>query len=409
MLAGLLDFGRIEGVINRRKPVSPARGFMRGTQMFLTCSFSRSNLWAMHGSKKMPALKGRGALSNHAGRYEPFERVSDGDPEWWDTEDTRSSVPTQLFIDNSRTILTENQSPDVPFCRSINPYRGCEHGCIYCFARPSHAWLGLSPGLDFETKLAYKPLAAEQLEQAFKVRGFLPKPLALGANTDPYQPVERNLGLSRRCLEVLREFHHPVAVITKSTLILRDLDLLTTMAAERLVMVCVSVTTLNTETARRLEPRAPIPARRVETIRRLAEAGVPTAVLISPIIPAVTDHELEGILEAAAGAGAASANYILIRLPLEVKSLFGEWLKEHMPERAARVLSLIRQHRDGALYQSQFSTRMLGWGPLAHLLNQRFERACRQFRLQSRNWALMDYSRFRVPNTEPRQLSLFPD
>lgn len=361
--------------------------------------------------------KGRGALSNRSGRYERHERVPDADTDSWSDRgpDARDDVTvpsgpkTELFVDSSRTILARNDSPDVPFARSVNPYRGCEHGCIYCFARPSHAWLGLSPGLDFETKLFYKPRAPELLDQALRAPRYQPEPLALGANTDPYQPAERRLELTRRCLEVLQRFRHPVGLITKSHLITRDLDVLADMASQRLVMACVSITTLDRAVARMLEPRAPTPARRLEAIRALSDAGVPTAVLVSPIISGLTDHEMERILEAAAEAGAVAANYIVVRLPLEIGPLFQEWLAAHVPDRAQRVLSLIRQYREGALYQSTFGTRMTGTGPMADLLSQRFKRACRRLGFAGRRWEDLDYGRFRVPSVRTGQLSLFED
>ncbi|NBC32271.1 MAG: PA0069 family radical SAM protein [Alphaproteobacteria bacterium] len=352
-------------------------------------------------------VKGRGAVSNRSGRFEAYSRetVDDG---WgsWDDPDVPPADDTVLAVDRAKTIISRNQSPDVPFEASINPYRGCEHGCVYCFARPTHAWLGLSAGRDFETRLFYKPDAPALLEAELARPGYRVGTLALGANTDPYQPVERRTGLTRAILQVLQACRHPVGVVTKSGLIARDLDILAPMAAEKLAMVCVSVTTLDRTLARRLEPRAPTPARRLETIARLSEAGVPVAILASPMIPGLTDHELERILEAGAAAGAVSANTILLRLPLEIADLFTEWLEAHYPDRAGRVLSLMRQSRGGRLYDSEFGTRMRGDGPFAQLLSQRFAAVCRRLGLGGRHFSC-DTRRFRPPNRTGAQLSLF--
>lgn len=355
------------------------------------------------------ARKGRGAISNRTGRYEPLQRVRIDDG-WHhhleEEEDAEPRLATTLTPDTSRTLIAYNDSPDIPFDRSINPYRGCEHGCIYCYARPSHAYLGLSPGLDFESRLFFKPDAPELLDRELRARGYVPAPVALGANTDPYQPVERDLKLTRRILEVLAAFNHPVSVVTKSALIVRDLDLLAPMAERGLVAVGISVTTLNRDLARRLEPRAPTPPRRLATIRALAEAGVPVAVMAAPMIPGLNDMELEAILEAAAEAGAGAAGYVLLRLPLEIKDLFEEWLRTHTPQRAERVLRLIRDSRGGALYQAGFGRRMTGAGPYAELLAQRFRLACRRLGLDRRRWTL-DSSRFRPPPAPVTDLPLF--
>jgi DNA repair photolyase len=351
------------------------------------------------------ALKGRGAVSNRSGRFEADLRnaVDDGWGSAWD--DDLPQLRTTLTVDTSRTIITRNTSPDVPFDRSINPYKGCEHGCIYCFARPTHAYLGLSPGLDFETRLFYKPDAPELLDRELRARHYRPATLALGANTDPYQPVERNLKLTRRILEVLDAFHHPVGVVTKSALIARDIDILTPMAAARRVQVCLSVTTLDRDLARRMEPRAATPERRLDTIRRLTAAGIPVTVLASPMIPGLNDWELERILTAAAEAGATGANYILLRLPLEIGALFTEWLHEHAADWAARVLNLMRDTRGGRLYQTQFGRRMCGSGALADLLADRFRMACRRLGLNERRWDL-DAGQFRLPPRPGDQLAL---
>ena len=326
--------------------------------------------------------KGRGALSNPAGRFETLEReaVDDG---WPDDESEASAEPESVVLtDAARGVISRNQSPDVPFEQSVNPYRGCEHGCVYCYARPTHAWLGLSPGLDFETRLFYKPDAPARLAEELARPGYRCRTIVLGANTDPYQPVERRLGITRGLLEVLAAHRHPVSVVTKGALIERDLDLLAGLAADGLASVMVSVTTLDDELKRTLEPRTAAPARRLAVIRRLADAGVPAGVLLAPVIPAVNDHELEDILAAAAAAGAGSAAWILLRLPHEVRALFEEWLHEHLPDRAERVLSLLRQARGGRDNDPRFGHRMRGSGPWIELLERRFALACRRLGLR---------------------------
>ncbi len=349
--------------------------------------------------------KGRGAVSNHSGRYEAHARVAVDDG-WPGTgEEPEPWLQTSVLADSSRSIIAYNQSPDVPFDRSINPYRGCEHGCVYCFARPTHAWLGLSPGLDFETKIFAKFDAARLLEAELAKRSYRPQVIALGANTDPYQPVERDLKITRQILEVLARYRHPVGIVTKSRLVLRDLDILAPMAARGLARVMVSVTTLDRDLARRLEPRAPTPALRLEAIRRLAEAGVPTGVLAAPMIPALNDSELEAILEAAADAGAEAAGYVLLRLPLEIKQLFEEWLDAHFPDRKAKVLKLVRETRGGRLYDATFGRRQTGEGLYAGLLKQRFQLASKRLGLGGRRQDL-DLSLFRRPAGDPNQLSL---
>jgi DNA repair photolyase len=349
--------------------------------------------------------RGRGAVANPDSRYAAHQRepFDDGWP-----QDEVPKLRTELSVDASRTVISRNQSPDIPFDRSINPYRGCEHGCVYCYARPTHAWLGLSPGLDFESRLFYKPNAAELLERELAKPGYEPEVIVLGANTDPYQPVERRLGITRRILEVLQAYRHPVAVTTKSSGVLRDLDLLAALARERLAAVQVSVTTLDPELARRLEPRAASPQRRLETIRALAEAGVPVGVLVSPVIPGLTDSDLERILEAASEAGASRAGSLLVRLPLEIKDLFRDWLETHYPDRAGKVLSLIRQCRAGKLNDSTFGRRFTGTGPVAELLQRRFELAAGRLGLlrQDAAWDL-DASRFGATALPGGQLPLF--
>jgi len=349
-------------------------------------------------------LKGRGAVSNHSSRFEREQRVLVDDG-WGDNPALDQPVRTIVLPDTAKSIITRNDSPDIPFDQSVNPYRGCEHACIYCFARPTHAYLGLSPGLDFETRLFAKRDAAALLERALRAPSYACTPLALGANTDPYQPVERTEKLTRAVLEVCRDFNQPVGIITKSALVLRDLDILAPMAAQGLVHVAVSVTTLDRDLARTLEPRAATPSRRLATITDLARAGVPVAVLTSPMIPGLNDHELEGLLEAAAEAGARAASYILLRLPLEIASLFEEWLRTHRPDRADRVLSLMRQSRDGALYRAEFGSRMTGSGAYAELLRHRFALACRRLGLERRGWG-MRTDLFRPPPRPGDQLSL---
>src|SRR5262252_5479877 len=321
--------------------------------------------------------KGRGAASNDSGRFEA-ERRMPFDDGWHSADEEPAPLTTTLTVDSTRTIIARNDSPDIGFDRSINPYRGCEHGCIYCYARPSHAYLGLSPGLDFESRLFYKPDAATLLNSELRKKGYSCRPLALGSNTDPYQPVERRLGVTRAILEVLRDFRHPVTIVSKGALILRDLDILAEMASARLAIVTISLTSLDRALARRMEPRAATPERRLETIAALAAAGIPTGVLTAPMIPALNDSELEHLLERARAAGADAASYTLLRLPLELKALFREWLETHAPDKAAHVLSLVAQTHGGRLYDSTWSTRMTGMGPFADMLRMRFERACRK-------------------------------
>ncbi len=320
--------------------------------------------------------KGRGATLNPEGRFERFGRapVDDG----WGSLEALADEPsptTQVLPDHARSIIAHNDSPDIPFDRSINPYRGCEHGCVYCYARPSHGHLGLSAGLDFETKIFVKEEAAGLLKQELARPGYVCKPISLGANTDPYQPLERRLRITRRILEVLAEARHPVGIVTKSDLVTRDIDLLRLMARDGLARVYLSVTTLDRRLARTLEPRASAPHRRLEAVRELAAAGITTGVMVAPIIPALTDPEIETILDAAAAAGAASAGYVLLRLPHEVKELFQAWLDAHYPARARHVLSLIRQCRDGRLNDPGFGSRMRGDGAFADLIAQRFAKA----------------------------------
>ncbi|MBV8627325.1 MAG: PA0069 family radical SAM protein [Paraburkholderia sp.] len=362
--------------------------------------------------------KGRGAVTNLQGRYEVDQRETFDDGWVLSPADEESGVPalrTQVFEERAKSILTRNTSPDIPFGVSLNPYRGCEHGCIYCFARPTHSYLGLSPGLDFESRIYAKVNAPELLMRELSKKSYVPEPIALGVNTDAWQPVERDLRLTRRIVEVLHERGHPFAAITKSSLIERDLDLLAPMAARGQVMAAITITTLDPEIARTLEPRAAAPARRLRTIRTLSEAGVPVGVSIAPVIPFVTEPDLERILEACVEAGASSASYIVLRLPWEVAPLFKDWLAAHFPDRADRVMSRVREMRGGKDYDASFSTRMKGEGPWADLIKQRFRQAVRRLGLNERQRGILDMSLFRRPEPTPcqapgnPQLDLFQD
>lgn len=345
------------------------------------------------------ARKGRGAPSNPAGRFETrtAERVDDG---WGSLDEELPPLETTVRPEKARSVISRNRSPDIPFEQSINPYRGCEHGCVYCYARPSHAYLDLSPGLDFETRLFYKPNAAERLAAELSRPGYVCKPITLGANTDPYQPVEKRLGVTRSILEVLQNFRHPVTIVTKGALVERDIDLLAAMAADGLAAVFLSITTLDNTLKRTLEPRAAAPVARLRALAALSEAGVPTGVLVAPIIPAVNDGEIEAILEQAAAAGAVTAGYTLLRLPYEVKDLFEQWLRAHLPLRAEHVLNLIREMRDGKLNDPRFGDRMHGRGRYAELIAQRFRLARRRYGLDRREMLALDRTRFRVPTAQ---------
>lgn len=345
--------------------------------------------------------KGRGTVHNPHNRFAPSHSVAQDDG-WY--QEVPLTQGTEVRIEKAKSVISRNTSPDLPFDRSINPYRGCEHGCIYCYARPSHAYWDLSPGLDFETKLIAKTNAAEVLEQQLSKPGYVCAPINLGSNTDPYQPIEREQQLTRRLLEVLLRFRHPVTIVTKGALVLRDLDLLAEMASQRLARVMISLTTLDDELKRVLEPRAAAPKARLRAIRVLREAGVPVGVLCSPIIPMINDSELEHLLEAAKEAGAQSAAYMMLRLPLEVAPLFEQWLLDHYPQRANHVLSLIRQSRGGELYDSRFGARMRGEGVFAELLAQRFARAMRRLAFESREAQALDCSAFCPPGG---QMALF--
>jgi DNA repair photolyase len=359
----------------------------------------------MSDDEAIRARKGRGAASNRSGRFEAEQRVAFDDG-WGTIDEDAPKLLTVVKAERTASIITSNQSPDVPFDKSINPYKGCEHGCIYCFARPTHAYLGLSPGLDFESHIFSKPDAAERLRETMRKPGYECETIAIGANTDPYQPVERRLQITRELLDTCSEFNQPVGIITKSNLILRDIDILADMAERNLASVMVSVTTLDRTLARRMEPRAATPQRRIDAIRALSDAGIPVGVLASPMIPAINDAELERILEACAAAGARSAGYILVRLPLEIKELFEEWLRTHYPDRADRVLDLIRQTRGGNLYDSRYGIRMKGTGPYAELLRNRFDLAAKRLGLAGR-LSTLDSDRFERPPKPGDQLGLF--
>lgn len=347
--------------------------------------------------------RGRGAVSNVASRFESArEEIHDG----WEIEEARAAFRTFVEEERPRSVITRNSSPDLPFDRSINPYRGCEHGCIYCFARPTHAYLGYSPGLDFETRIVARPLAAQVLDKELRKHGYVPATMAMGTNTDPYQPVERQYRIMRKVLEVLREFRHPVAIVTKGTLIERDIDILSEMAAEGLVHVGLSVTTLDDDTSRKMEPRVPRPARRLKTMERLAAAGIPVRVMMAPVVPSITDHEMEHILEASRDAGAVAASWIMLRLPREVSPLFREWLEAHYPDRAARVMARVREMHGGQDYDAQWGKRMRGEGFYAEIIAQRFEVARKRFGLK-KTLPELRTDLFEVPLAKGDQLALF--
>ena len=351
------------------------------------------------------AMKGRGARSNVSGRYEA-DRREEFDDGWTDQDEAAAPLRTTLSPEHARTIISKNTSPDVGFDRSINPYKGCEHGCIYCYARPSHAWMGLSPGLDFESRIFFKPDAARLLEQELARPRYVCKRIHIGGNTDPYQPVEREIQSTRSILQVMQRFNQPFSIITKSVLIARDADILGPMGRDGLASAFVSITTLDRGLARAMEPRASTPAKRLEAISRLADAGCPVGVGFAPVIPGLNDHEMESILEAAQKAGASSAMYVTLRLPLEIKSLFAEWLADARPERAARVMSLIRQTRGGKDYDPDWAQRMKGTGPVAELIAARFKSAIKRYGLDAPR-APLDVTQFRVPADMRPQLDLF--
>ena len=348
--------------------------------------------------------RGRGAQSNSSGRYEAEARVAFDDG--WQSLEDLPPFKTSVALDTARKVITRNDSPDIGFDRSINPYRGCEHGCIYCFARPTHAFLGLSPGLDFESKLFVKPDAPGLLEKELAAPDYEPRMIAIGTNTDPYQPIERERKIMRGILEVLERAGHPVGIVTKSALVARDADILARMAKRNLAKVALSVTTLDPQLARSMEPRASAPPKRLEALKRLADAGIPTTVMVAPVIPALNDSEIERILDAGAHAGAKEASYVLLRLPLEVRDLFREWLMANYPDRYRHVFTLIRDMRGGRDYDSQWGTRMKGTGPMAWMIGRRFEIACEKLGLNKRRSKLTT-DHFEKPKGGGQQLSLF--
>lgn len=348
--------------------------------------------------------RGRGAQSNQSGRFEAEARVAFDDG--WQSLDELPPFKTTVSLDTSRKVITRNDSPDIGFDRSINPYRGCEHGCVYCFARPTHAFLGLSPGLDFESRLLAKPDAPELLEKELAAPGYEPRMIAIGTNTDPYQPIEREHKIMRGILEVLDKAGHPVGIVTKSALVTRDIDILQRMAKRNLAKVAISVTSLDPRLARTMEPRASTPPKRLEALRQLSQAGIPATVMVAPVIPALNDSEIERVLDAAAHAGVKEASYVLLRLPLEVRDLFREWLMANYPDRYRHVFTLIRDMRGGRDYDSKWGTRMKGTGPMAWMIGRRFEIACEKLGLNKRRSKLTT-DHFVKPNRSGQQLSLF--
>ncbi len=349
-------------------------------------------------------IRGRASAINPTGRFETTSRhmFNDG----WQTLDELPPFKTEVTVENPRTIIATNDSPDIPFDRSVNPYRGCEHGCVYCFARPTHSYMGLSAGVDFESQLFAKPSAPKLLRKQLAASDYQVKSLAMGTNTDPYQPIEKQWRVTREILEVLEETNHPVGIVTKSALVTRDIDILSRMAAKGLARVAISVTSLDRKLSRAMEPRAATPGLRLDTIRQLSEAGIPTSVMVAPVIPALTDHEMERILDAAKANGAEDAGYILLRLPHEVSDLFKEWLLRHYPDRYTHVLSLMRSMRGGKDYQAQWGTRMRGTGPYAWQLNRRFDMASRKVGLRTMRMSLRT-DLFTPPVLAGTQLSLF--
>lgn len=347
--------------------------------------------------------RGRASQVNPSGRYEPVSREDFDDG--WNTLEELPPFKTEVQVERARSIITRNTSPDISFDRSVNPYRGCEHGCVYCFARPSHAYQGMSPGLDFESRLFVKPDAAKLLEKELAKPGYKVEPLAIGTNTDPYQPIEREWMVMRAILEVLERHNHPVGIVTKSALVTRDIDILSRMAEKGLAKVALSVTTMDRKMARTMEPRASTPSKRLEALKVLNDAGIPASVMVAPIIPGLNDHEIEKILDAAAGLGAREAGYVLLRLPLEVAPVFKEWLLRHYPERYRHVMSLVRSMRGGKDYDAEWGKRMRGTGPYAWQIGRRFELAAKRFGLNTSRLKLRT-DLFTAPIEESAQLSL---
>ncbi|MCA0434521.1 MAG: PA0069 family radical SAM protein [Proteobacteria bacterium] len=363
---------------------------------------------SVFGTGKLTSLpqleRGRGAAINPAGRFETYAEtyVDDG----WESLSEVPKLKTEVFTETPKTIITRNTSPDISFDRSINPYRGCEHGCVYCYARPAHAYMGLSPGLDFESKLFIKPNAAALLREELTAPSYKPSTIALGANTDPYQPIERTYRITRQVIEVLAEFGHPFGIVTKSALVTRDIDVLKSMAEQQLVKVAISVTTLDPKLARSMEPRASTPARRLAAIEALSKAGIRTVVMMGPIIPGLNDHEIENVLKAARNAGAQEAGYTMLRLPFEVKDIFKDWLVREFPDRAAKVMSHVTEMRGGRENDPNFGTRMTGQGPLAWLTGRRFQTACQRLGLNAARLKLR-HDLFHRPVQQGEQMMLF--
>lgn len=352
---------------------------------------------------QLGSLKGRASTMNPVGRYEPISRhiFDDG----WQTIDELPPFKTSVESENVKSVITKNSSPDISFDQSINPYRGCEHGCIYCFARPTHSYMGLSAGLDFEVKLFAKPGAAKLLEKELSAKNYKPKTIAIGTNTDPYQPIEKQWRVTREILKVLEAANHPVAIVTKSQLVTRDIDILSRMAEKGLAKVALSVTSLDRRLSRSMEPRASTPSLRLKAINQLSEAGIPTSVMVAPIIPALNDHEIERILDSARGAGATEAGYILLRLPLEVSPIFRDWLLQHYPDRYRHVMNIMRSMRGGKDYDANWSSRMKGQGPYAHQIGRRFALTIERLGLNEQKLPLR--TDLFVKPQEQRQLALF--
>jgi len=373
------------------------------TVLDTTLAESQRHLERMAATSLAEARRGRGSRSNVSGRYEPLARelFDDG----WQSLEDLAGLKTEVTIETARSAMTSNNSPDINFDKSINPYRGCEHGCSYCYARPTHAHMGLSPGLDFESRLFAKTNVAEVLRGELMKKSYRPKTVALGSNTDPYQPIERTYRLTRQVLEVFSEFGHPVGIVTKSALIERDIDILAPLAEKGLVKVAISVTTLERKLARSMEPRASTPALRLKAMSALSAAGIPTAVLVAPVIPGLNDAEIENILAAAKEAGASEAGYVMLRLPLEIKELFREWLLTDHPAKAGRVISLARSLHGGKDYDPAFGQRQKGSGPVAWMTGRRFELACRRLKLNQRKLGLTT-EHFRRPPQPGDQLTL---
>ncbi len=380
-------------------PSAPAGDFARETP-----DRSQDQSGLLGAGVERQRRRGRGTLSNASGRYETIARIAFDDG--WQSLDELPPFKTSVQVDATRKIITRNDSPDISFDRSINPYRGCEHGCVYCFARPTHAYLGLSPGLDFESKLFMKPDAPALLERELAAPGYTPRTIAIGTNTDPYQPIEKQYEIMRRILEVLERAGHPVGIVTKSALVTRDIDILARMAKRNLAKVAISVTTLDAKLARTMEPRASTPAKRLEALRQLSEAGIPTSAMIAPVIPAINDADIERILDAVAIAGVKSAGYVMLRLPLEVRDLFKEWLMANYPDRFRHVMKLVRETRGGKDYDSTWGKRQTGDGPYAWLVGRRFEAACERLGLNTQR-ARLTTEHFQKPVKGSEQLNLF--